>query len=149
MLVCTDPMTQFNRMIAAAAAVLAPLALSACATPGDAPSARDYVAGFNEPFMSFTSDGNRLVLTTPDNMDGRTLRVERTALVAGVQFDGMLDRSAPDSRFRLTVTRQYCEDDMAGLPYSHHAMLERGENLQYRPHMGCARLTTEPQPREQ
>ena len=125
------------------------IAVVSCATPQPAAPQVDYVAHFNEPFLTFTSAGNALELKSPQEMEGRAIASSRTALTDGAVFKGMLDEAAPESRFRLTVRKGPCEDEMAGLPYSHTAVLERGANLELRPHTGCARLTTEPQPREQ
>ena len=124
------------------------IAFVSCATPQPAAPQVDYVAHFNEPFLTLTSAGNALELKSPHEMEGRSIASSRTALADGAMFEGMLDEAAPGSRFRLTVRERYCEDDMAGLPYSHTVVLERGANLELRPHIGCARLTTEPQPRE-
>ena len=128
-------------------AILATLALTGCTTPS-LTQAPDWVAHFNEPFLTFESDGAALVLRSPEEMDGRTIAAERQALPDGATFIGMLDPAAPESRFRLTIRRGYCADDMAGLPFSHAAVLERGAALELRPQTGCARLTTEPQPSE-
>ena len=122
------------------------LAVAGCVT-GPA-SQTEYVAHFNEPFLTFASDGDRLVLTAPSELEGRPIVVTREMRDGGAVFIGMLDPDRPESRFRLTITRQYCKDDMAGLPFSHHAMLERGAALELRPQQGCARLESEPQPQE-
>ena len=122
------------------------LAVAGCVTtPASEP---EYVAHFNEPFLTFASDGDHLMLTAPSELDGRPIAVTRNVREGGAVFIGMLDPDRPESRFRLTITRQYCEDDMAGLPFSHHAMLERGAALELRPQQGCARLKREPQPQE-
>mgnify|MGYP005830549995 CR=1 FL=1 len=134
-----------RRIAQPAALVLAGLA-AACMTAQ--PREDDYVAQFNEPFLTFVSEGERLVLTRPGGPGATTIAAQRAAVPGGVQFDGRIDPAEPESRFRLTITRQFCEDDMAGLPFSHHAQLDRGAALQLRPHQGCARMASEPQPQE-
>ena len=127
--------------------VLALLPLAGCATV-TAQAQREYVAHFNEPFLTLTSKGATMELKSPEELEGRSFRVSREQVSGGASFSGQLDPDAPESRFRLTVREGACEDDMSGLPFSHTAVLERGAKLELQPHRGCARLITEPQPRE-
>ena len=134
------------RVVRSLLALSIALAAAGCVTASS--SQTEYVAHFNEPFLTFASDEDRLVLSAPSELEGRPIAVRRDVREGGAVFIGMLDPDRPESRFRLTITRQYCEDDMAGLPFSHHAMLERGAALELRPQQGCARLEGEPQPQE-
>ena len=101
----------------------------------------DYVAGFNEPFYSFTSEDTGLLVKSPDQPEGTMVAATRTPIDGGTRFEGMLDAKP----FTLEITAGACRDDMSGLAFSHDARLIFGNA---KPQTGCARLTSEPMPRE-
>lgn len=116
-------------------------ALAACATT-PASQSREYVAQFNEPFLTFVSDGALLTRTSPENMDGVAIAATRSMENGATRFDWPSDGGTVS----LVITPGQCFDDMAGFEFSHQAqLLDSKSDPGF---MGCARLTSEPQPRE-
>ena len=107
----------------------------------------DYVAQFNEPFLSFETNGDFVTMTSPEDLDGTKIPVGRD----GGDRATMFRPRTGDGSFTLLIERGECFDDMSGLRFSHKAILA-GSGLAgldgFRELTGCARLTTEPQPRE-
>ena len=123
------------------------LFLPACALPGcasisSAPD-REFVAHFNEPFLTYASEGSTLTLTSPVDMDGQTIKTTRSSAEGWTRFEW----DADGATIELRIKPEQCFDDMAGLEYSHLAQLL--DSRSDAGLSGCARLTSEPQPREE
>jgi uncharacterized membrane protein len=89
-----------------------------------------------EPFWGGEVGGGRFLYTTPENIDGVSIPVERFAGRAGVSFTGTLD----GSDVVLAVTEGECSDGMSDRTYPYTATLSLGDDLRG----GCA--WTEDQP---
>ena len=83
-----------------------------------------------EPFWSAKINGNSMVYTTPENIEGLRLELTRFAGNGGLGFTGGLDGSA----LQLTVTPGECSDGMSDRTYPFTATLKIGEALL----AGCA-----------
>ncbi len=118
------------------------LALSSCATTSPVPD-EDFVAHFNEPFLTYVSEGAVLTQTSPENMDGRDIEAARSSADGWKRFKW----DAEGATIELRIKPAQCFDDMAGLEYSHIAQLL--DSRSDAGLSGCARLTSEPQPREE
>lgn len=118
----------------------AALALPVTAALAQEPGAREYVVHVNEPFLTFETAGDRVTVTSPSDLEGTMVPVERLEAAGVTQVVGTYE----GQRFVVSIVEMACADDMAGLPYSHSAALSWGDTLKD----GCARLSTEPQPRE-
>ena len=107
--------------------------------PGDASEtapyseiAADEVLRFTgtEPFWGGEVSGETLTYTTPENIDGTQIAVERFAGRNGLSFSGTLD----GADFVMAVTPGECSDGMSDRTYPFTVTLEvRGEQRQ-----GCA-----------
>ena len=86
--------------------------------------------GGTEPFWGGQVTGTRLTYTTPENIDGTTITVERFAGNSGASFSGSLDGRA----FDLMITRGQCSDGMSDRIYPLNATLKLGEEVR----AGCA-----------
>ena len=104
------------------------------------PAAAEFVVHINEPFYSFETMGDTVTVTSPSDLEGTAVPTQRRVEGDATHVMGVYRGEA----FSLTIVRKACEDDMAGLAYSHRATLAMGEVRTE----GCARLTTEPQPHE-
>ena len=104
------------------------------------PVAREYVVHVNEPFLTFETAGDLVTVTSPDDLKGTVVPVERLEVAGVTQVTGTYGGQP----FVVSIVEEACEDDMASLLYSHAAAMSWGDTLKD----GCARLTTEPQPRE-
>lgn len=100
----------------------------------------DYVASFNEPFMRFESEGDDLVYSWPQDIEGSEIDAERTRDGDVVRFTGEYHRGP----FTLEIERGQCFDSMSGAEFSHQASFT-GDG--YDALQGCARLASEPAPR--
>lgn len=112
-------------------------------TPGAAPGnsedtapysgiARDETVHFTgtEPFWGGEASGGTLTYSTPENIDGTTIRVERFAGRGGLSLSGQLD-GAP---FDMAITPGACSDGMSDRTYPFTVTLQvRGEQRN-----GCA-----------
>ncbi|QZH75550.1 MAG: hypothetical protein JY451_02750 [Erythrobacter sp.] len=120
-------------------------ALSACQPsdgetfPGDASETQPY-AGIaedavlritgTEPFWGGTISGGQLTWTTPENIDGITVPVERFAGRGGLSFSGQLE----DQQIDIAITPGDCSDGMSDRTYPFNATVElNGQTLS-----GCA-----------
>lgn len=127
----------FRRGLALAAL---PLLLGACQSGADAEQqvqsydgiAVDETIHFTgtEPFWGGRSAGGRLTYSTPENIDGQTISVERFAGNNGLSLAGELDGAA----FDLAVTPGECSDGMSDRTYPFVATLKIGEEMRF----GCA-----------
>jgi uncharacterized membrane protein len=113
------------------------------ATPGGQAEAlieTAYVAHGNEPFWSVETLANRVVYSSPEKLDGESLDAVVSQAGGWARFDAKME-GAP---LVLEVRKAACTDDMSGFAFSHEARLTRGDGTWN----GCARLASEPQPRE-
>ena len=101
---------------------------------------REFVVHVNEPFITFETAGEAVTVITPDDPEGTVVPVERLEVAGVTQVVGTYE----GQRFVVSIMEMACQDDMAGLPYSHSAAMSWGDTLKD----GCARLSTEPQPQE-
>ena len=116
-----------------AALLLTLSALTACTATGSpdaqqteafAAIAPDERVRFNgtEPFWGGEVSGTRLRYSTPENIDGVPITVERFAGNNGLSFAGQLDGAA----FDLMITQGSCSDGMSDRTYPFHATLRLG-----------------------
>lgn len=125
---------------------LLPLLLAACQPGGDAERTTQAYAGIGEdetvtfggtePFWGGEVTGTRLTYTTPENIDGTTITVERFAGNSGVSFSGTLE----GARFDMVVTEGECSDGMSDRTYPFTVTLEIAEETRF----GCAHSETRP-----
>jgi uncharacterized membrane protein len=111
----------------------------AVASPAAAP-VTEFVAHGNEPFWSIVTHADRIVYSSPEKPDGETLGASLSHTNGWTQFHAKMD----ETPLLLEVRKAPCSDDMSGFAFSHEARLTRGDGTW----MGCARLASEPQPRE-
>ena len=83
-----------------------------------------------EPFWGGEVTGMTLRYTTPENIDGVTISVDRFAGNNGLGYSGNLDGVS----FDLTVTPGQCSDGMSDRTYPFVATLRLGEETR----QGCA-----------
>jgi uncharacterized membrane protein len=83
-----------------------------------------------EPFWGGEVSGTSLTYSTPDNQQGTTIAVTRSATPDSVAFNGKLDGMP----FALGVARGECSDGMSNRSYPFTATLEIGGELR----QGCA-----------
>ena len=83
-----------------------------------------------EPFWGGEVSGAELRYSTPENIDGEVVAVERFAGNNGLSFSGELGGAALD----LTVTPGECSDGMSDRTYPFVATLKLGEDTRH----GCA-----------
>jgi uncharacterized membrane protein len=125
-----------------------PLSTESPATPAPAPSPSasaaqaetDYVANGNEPFWSITTRSDRIIYSSPEKLDGEELAAAVSQANGWTRFEARMDGTP----LLLEVRKQQCFDDMSGFAFSHEARLTRSDGTW----RGCARLVSEPQPRE-
>lgn len=105
--------------------------------PGTSPEgftaiAPDEIISFTgtEPFWGGTIRGGSLTYSTPENIDGTVIEVERFAGQGGLSFSGTLAGKG----FDLLVTQGDCSDGMSDRTYPYVATLKLGEELRE----GCA-----------
>lgn len=83
-----------------------------------------------EPFWGGEVSGGTLTYSTPENIDGTQIEVERFAGRNGLSFSGILD----EADFVMAVTPGECSDGMSDRTYPFTVTLQvRGEQRQ-----GCA-----------
>lgn len=124
--------------------------LAACSghsgdVPGDAEDPRPYAEigegeeirfGGTEPFWGGTVVGHRLTYTTPENIEGSTITVDRFAGRGGVTWSGELEGQS----FDLMITPGACSDGMSDRTYPFVATLQLGPQLLE----GCASRASDP-----
>jgi uncharacterized membrane protein len=112
---------------------------SASGLPGDAEDMQPFSAigaeetihlTGTEPFWGGTVAAGTLTYTTPDNIDGERIAVERFAGRAGLSFSGQRN-GAP---LTLMVTQGSCSDAMSDRTYPFTATIKLGEEVR----SGCA-----------
>ena len=116
---------------------------SISATPSSSPASAqttEFVAHGNEPFWSVETHADRIIYSSPEKPDGETLGVQVSHANGWTRFDAQMD----DAPLLLEVRKAACSDDMSGFAFSHEARLTRADGTW----RGCARLASEPQPRE-
>lgn len=128
-----------------AGAALACALLAGCGTAGQSKQtpAFDGIAPADtieavgtEPFWNLRIADGELTYTTPENLDGTTIAVDRFAGNSGLAFSGTVDGAPLD----LVVTRGMCSDGMSDRRYPFTATLRIAEEQRE----GCA--WTERQP---
>lgn len=112
-------------------------------TPGTSPEGftaigPDEVIRFTgtEPFWGGTVDGDELVYSTPENIDGSVIPVERFTGQGGLSFAGNLDAQ----NFDLLITAGECSDGMSDRTYPYTATLRLGNEQRE----GCAYTDRQP-----
>lgn len=83
-----------------------------------------------EPFWGGEVTGETLTYSTPENIDGTTILVERFAGNNGLGYSGTLDGQA----FDMTVTPGECSDGMSDRTYPFTVTLQIGDEQRN----GCA-----------
>lgn len=139
-------------------AALVAFVLSACGAGEGAPSAPSptpnstasaspapvfetaYVAQGNEPFWRIETQADQIAYSSPEKLDGEALNARSSQSAGWTLFHAEMD-GAP---LVLEVRKAACVDDMSGFAFSHEARLTRPDGTW----TGCARLASEPQPRE-
>ena len=132
-------------------AMTACLLLAACAAgpdnaedaPGTAPEGFTGIGpdetiyfGGTEPFWGGEVSGETLVYTTPENIDGTQIAVERFTGQGGLGFSGTLNGAS----FDMTVTPGECSDQMSDRIYPYTVTLQIGEATR----TGCAHTDSQP-----
>lgn len=112
-------------------------------TPGTSPQGftaigADEIISFNgtEPFWGGTVRGSELTYSTPENIDGTTIPVERFTGQGGLGFSGELE----GRDFDLLITQGECSDGMSDRTYPYVATLKLGDELRE----GCAHTDKQP-----
>lgn len=138
------------RAILGTAAACGLTAVAACSpvatdgtTPGTSPQGFTGIAaeevisfGGTEPFWGGSISGTELTYTTPENIEGTTIAIERFTGQGGLGFAGMLDGQS----FDLLVTPGECSDGMSDRTYPFVATLKLGEEQR----QGCAHTDRQP-----
>lgn len=83
-----------------------------------------------EPFWGGTVSGKTLTYSTPENIDGTTIVVERFAGRGGVSYSGVLN----GAELHMAVTPGECSDGMSDRTYPFVVTLDIGGSLRE----GCA-----------
>lgn len=83
-----------------------------------------------EPFWGGTVTGTTLTYSTPENIDGTRIAVDRFAGRGGVSYSGVLD----GAELRMAVTPGECSDGMSDRTYPFVVTLDIGGSLRE----GCA-----------
>lgn len=111
----------------------AALALAGCETaaPPRFEAPQRFSAIGTEPFWAANVDGARLTYSTPEDSNGKTFPVSRTANATSEELAGLLD----GQRFTLIVTAGPCSDGMSDTAYPFSVVRRIGDDTQ----RGCAR----------
>ncbi|GAA4043149.1 COG3650 family protein [Parerythrobacter jejuensis] len=94
------------------------------------------IFGGTEPFWGGEVTGDTLIYTTPENIDGDTIAVERFIGQGGISFAGTYG----EARFDLAITPGECSDGMSDRTYPYTATLQVGEETRE----GCAHTDRQP-----
>lgn len=86
----------------------------------------------NEPFWSGEIKGGEMRWSTPDNIDGQMIAVERFAGLGGLSVSGIMDGRALD----MMITPAECTDTMSGAVSAFVATVSLGTDTLF----GCAWL---------
>lgn len=112
-------------------------------TPGTSPQGFTGIAADEtitatgtEPFWNAIIEGSNLIYSTPENLDGTTIGVERFVGQGGIGFSGELEQSA----FDLLVAPGQCSDGMSDRLYPYTVSLKIDDDLR----TGCAFTDREP-----
>lgn len=89
-----------------------------------------------EPFWGGEAAGDTLTYTTPDDIEGTTINVQRFAGNSGLGLSGTLS----GSKFDMVVTEGACSDGMSDREYPYTVTLQLGEETR----MGCAWTDRQP-----
>ena len=92
--------------------------------------------GGTEPFWGGTIAGDILTYTTPENIDGDRIAIDRFTGQGGLGFSGTLD----GQQFDLTITPGACSDGMSDRTYPYIAVVQIGDNQ----NAGCAHTDQQP-----
>lgn len=89
----------------------------------------------NEPFWRAHIEGSNLLYTTPENIEGTEVAVQREDKMGSVSFTGEIE----EKPFHLSITNLDCTDSMSGKAFPYNAVLEMdGQFLS-----GCAEAAKE------
>lgn len=139
------PFMKRSRQLPLAAACFSLIALAACqgaTEPGQVPRFDGIEAGEvirftgTEPFWGGQVEGSMLTYTTPENIDGEVITVERFAGNHGLGLSGKLG----DAAFDMTVTPGECSDGMSDRMYPMTVTLSIGGEIRE----GCGWTDKEP-----
>ena len=83
-----------------------------------------------EPFWGGSVENGQLIWTTPENIDGETITVNRFAGLGGISFSGTLGGRALD----MMITPAPCSDGMSDRTYPFVATVTLGNEML----TGCA-----------
>lgn len=121
-------------------------ALASCSPsgekPGDVPAfdgiaeSEIITALGNEPFWNAKIDGDTLVYSTPENIDGTTITISRFAGNGGLGLSGTISGEA----LLLAITPGECSDTMSDRTYPFTATLTIGDDQRN----GCAYTDQQP-----
>jgi uncharacterized membrane protein len=141
----TNPLAEARAMKLASLLFVPAILLSACqpgdgeSVPGDDSDTQPYagiaedavlrVVG-TEPFWGGTIADGQLTWTTPENIEGTSLPVERFAGRGGVSFSGQLGGQQID----IAITPGDCSDGMSDRTYPFNATVQLGGDIL----TGCA-----------
>jgi len=90
----------------------------------------------NEPFWGGTITGATLSYTTPENMDGEVVQVERFDGLGGLGLSGRLEGQSLD----IAITEEPCSDTMSDRTYPFSVILRIGDDTR----QGCAWTAARP-----
>lgn len=120
--------------------------LAACGGNGEQPGDVPTFAGIapdenitalgNEPFWNAKIEGATLTYSTPENIGGTAITVERFAGNGGLGISGMLEGQP----LQLAITPGECSDTMSDRSYPYVATLTIGDDLRE----GCAFTDSQP-----
>ncbi|WP_326521309.1 COG3650 family protein [Parerythrobacter aestuarii] len=94
------------------------------------------IFGGTEPFWGGEIKDKELTYTTPENIEGTTIRIERFTGQGGLGFSGVL----AGETFDMTVTPGDCSDGMSDRTYPYTVTLQIGAEQRF----GCAHTDRQP-----
>ena len=95
-------------------------------------TSKKFVARGNEPFWTIQANEETLTWVTPDNLQGRQLKVGKVIFADNVKFIGV----DGDNDFSLLVIQAPCVDTMSGEVFDFEAVWTHGSER----NVGCAAL---------
>lgn len=101
--------------------------------------AADFSCNGTEPFWGIKVQGETLTYSTPENQDGREMKIRSIRDAAGVpEWTATVVKTgcALKRRSTLTLLRGKCSDGMSDKVYSHHAIYDVDGGVLY----GCCDL---------
>ena len=95
-------------------------------------TSKKFIARGNEPFWTIQANEETLTWVTPDNLQGRQLKVGKVISADNVKFIGV----DGDNDFSLLVIQTPCVDTMSGEVFDFEAVWTHGSER----NVGCAAL---------